>query len=467
MSWRAAALLAIVGWGSFGFGAVYPWAFVPLFTACGIVGLAMLVRGRPSQSQRFLITVPLALVAAAIALQLVPLSDRALEWISPHTHLVLSQYDVGYAAALSENRSVSHALSIEPGATVRALGAFVALSLLLMGAAVSLTPGDARAITRGIAAIGAVIAFEGILQQSAAPGRIYGLWRPVQGGVHFGPFVNRNHFAGWMLMAIPLAIGELGERAAPVVRQMRQGWLATFKWVQSVDGNVTMLLCFGIVLMISALVLAMSRSGIALLIVTLVAWAQAMRRSHTRAIRTAFAMYLILAVAVGIVLVGPEALAFRFAGQDALTWGGRREPWSDALGVAGRFPLTGFGLNAYGTAMLFYQGSSASVHYSEAHNDYLQLLADGGALVAVPAGLAVLAVGAAIRQRIRKSHACERSYWLRVGAAIGLLAIALQEIVDFSLQIPGNAALFVVVCAVALHTDSPAIPTGARGSNCE
>jgi len=33
----------------------------------------------------------------------------------------------------------------------------------------------------------------------------------------------------------------------------------------------------------------------------------------------------------------------------------------------------------------------------------------------------------------------------------GLTAIALQETVDFSLQMPGNAALFAVVCAIALH----------------
>ena len=343
-----------------------------------------------------------------------------------------------------------------PARPVRALGAFAGLSLLLMGTAVALTPSDARAIGRGIALIGAVIAFEGILQRSVAPGRIYGLWRPVQGGALFGPFVNRNHFAGWMLMAIPLAIGELRGRAAHGVRQIRQGWLATFRWIQSIDGNATMLLCFTVLLMISSLVLAMSRSGIVLLIGALVAWAHAMRRSHTRAFRMAFAVYLVLAVAVGIALVGPEAVAFRFAGQDALTWGGRREPWRDALGVAALFPLTGFGLNAYGTAMLFYQESSAAVHYSAAHNDYLQVLADGGALVAVPACLAILGIAAAVRQRIGESHAFGHSYWLRVGAATGLVAIALQEIVDFSLQIPGDAALFIVACAVALHADDPA-----------
>ena len=42
-------------------------------------------------------------------------------------------------------------------------------------------------------------------------------------------------------------------------------------------------------------------------------------------------------------------------------------------------------------------------------------------------------------------------WWLRRGAVTGLIAIALQETVEFSLQMPGNAVLFALLCAVALH----------------
>jgi hypothetical protein len=43
------------------------------------------------------------------------------------------------------------------------------------------------------------------------------------------------------------------------------------------------------------------------------------------------------------------------------------------------------------------------------------------------------------------------TYWIRRGAAVGLVAVALQELVEFSLQMPGNAFLFAVLCAIALH----------------
>ena len=38
-------------------------------------------------------------------------------------------------------------------------------------------------------------------------GKVYGFWTTQMGGSPFGPFVNKNHFAGWMLLALPLTLG--------------------------------------------------------------------------------------------------------------------------------------------------------------------------------------------------------------------------------------------------------------------
>jgi hypothetical protein len=60
------------------------------------------------------------------------------------------------------------------------------------------------------------------------------------------------------------------------------------------------------------------------------------------------------------------------------------------------------------------------------------------------------AFAALVRRRFREETSAT-TYWLRVGAVTGITAIALQETVEFSLQMPGNAALFAVVCAIAIH----------------
>ena len=101
-----------------------------------------------------------------------------------------------------------------------------------------------------------------------------------------------------------------------------------------------------------------------------------------------------------------------------------------------------------------YQSGSRDVHFQEAHNDYLQLAAEGGMLLAVPIAAAVVLFVAAVRKRMRED-ADRMTSWIRFGALAGILAIAAQSAVEFSLQMPGNAAMFVVLAAISLHYSAP------------
>jgi hypothetical protein len=71
--------------------------------------------------------------------------------------------------------------------------------------------------------------------------------------------------------------------------------------------------------------------------------------------------------------------------------------------------------------------------------------------VCLPAiGVAAVFV-AGVRRRLTSTDDDEMTFWLRRGAVAGLLAAAAQSCVEFSLQMPGNAVLFVVLAAMALH----------------
>src|SRR5262249_18896780 len=91
------------------------------------------------------------------------------------------------------------------------------------------------------------------------------------------------------------------------------------------------------------------------------------------------------------------------------------------------------------------------LHFQEAHNDYLQIAAEGGLLVGLPALASLLIFAWHVRRRFQEAPKDGTTYWLRVGAVIGLVAIGLQSLFEFSLQMPGNAALFAVLVAIALH----------------
>jgi O-antigen ligase len=124
--------------------------------------------------------------------------------------------------------------------------------------------------------------------------------------------------------------------------------------------------------------------------------------------------------------------------------------WRDTAAIIRDFPVVGTGFGGYGTAMLVYQTSGRQSIYVQAHNEYLQVLAEGGALVAVPAGIVLALVLASVRHRLRGRDDLA-TYWLRAGAIAGLAGIAAQSLMEFSLQMPGNTLMFAFLLAVALH----------------
>jgi len=133
------------------------------------------------------------------------------------------------------------------------------------------------------------------------------------------------------------------------------------------------------------------------------------------------------------------------------TAGGRLGIWRDTLDMARRSPWTGQGLNSYGTATIVFQSGTRTLHNREAHNDYLQLAAEGGLLVCVPALIALGVIAWHIRERFREAPDSGTTYWARVGAVVGLASIAAQAIFEFSLQMPANALFCALLLALALH----------------
>jgi O-antigen ligase len=449
LSWTRGLSLAAVAWGALAFGAVYPWAYWPLALACATTGLLGLF-ARAAAPRAILKTPAIALVvfAAAVLLQLVPVPVQVLSRISPAASPTLRAYSISFAGGL-EHR---HALSIEPAATWTALGLFVAFAVLLLGTTRALSITGARRLVEGITILGVVLALVGIIQSPLFAGRIYGFWIPqMSGAMPFGPFVNRNHFAGWMLMGLPLALGLLCAAMVKGMRGVRRGWRHKLLWLASPDASRLILIAGAALVMALSLALTLSRSGISAMAFSLLlaGWfvTRSLQSSRRKTVAIVYLLLLAVAVAGG---VGTDTIAKRFS-TTAEQFEDRRGAWEDAATIASAFPVVGTGLGTYGVATLQYQRHELTNHYDQAHNDYLQLLAEGGVLLTIPAGLLIGALTLATRQRARETVVGSTAYWLRAGAITALIAIALQESVDFSLQIPGNAALFVVVCAIAMH----------------
>ena len=443
----AAAVLAVC-WGAFSFGAAYPWAYWPLAALCvavGISGLRLCEDGVTGVSRPLLFA--LGSVALAIGAQVIPLPMPLVERVSPAVPSILARTDFAYGAGLMS----SHPLSIDPSATAVALALYVSFALLLVGLTRVFAVDHVRRTVEALTLVAVAVALAGIVQKPLYAGRVLGIWEPQSGGNPFGPFVNKNHFAGWMLMVLPLTLALLCAGLEQGMRGLRAGWRYKVLWLSSPEANRLVLLGAAAMLMVLSLVLTMSRSGMSALATSLLmtGWVVA-RGLKGRWRRAALMAYLVLLIVTTIAWVGADAIIARFSEASWSEFNNRRGAWSDALSVSADFRLSGVGVNGYATAARFYQSHNVESFFGEAHNDYLQLMAEGGVLVGVPAAICAVLLLRDVRRR-GKEDSSSTTWWLRRGALMGLLAIGLQETVEFSLQMPGNAVIFAVLCAIALH----------------
>ena len=445
-------VVAAVAWGALAFGGVYPWAFWSLAVLCAGLGLwAIFSLEAWTDARVRSLAIALAAVALAIGIQAVALPYAIVIRLSPAIDMFFHQFRLIYHPAELQS------LSLNQSSTVTALALFVAMALFLVG----LTRGIRRVglewLAVQILGFGVALAVVGVVQrafmQEPADTLIYGFWRPVRPGTPFGPYINRNHFAGWMVMALPLVMGYSCGVVAKLAPSPERGWL---RWLTSEEAGRPLLLAVCLLVMGMALTLTESRSGIASFAVAMLVMAAFIaRRVESRRVRLAATGYVLALVVAAVVWAGAGSTYARFelASDDI---GGRVGAWRDTLGIIRDFPVFGTGVGAYRQAMLVYQTQGRERVFAQAHNDYLQVVAEGGLLVVIPVLVLLTIVIRTIVRRLTSGDDDTMTSWIRAGAVAGLVGIAAQSVVEFSLQLPGNRPMFVLLLALALHR--PAAP---------
>jgi O-antigen ligase len=370
---------------------------------------------------------------------------------------MLLEQDLLYAG-----QRLGHPLSIDPAATAAAAGFMAVFLLFSLGLAAELsrpTPRPAGATTgarpqtalfvlcRNIALVAAGVAVMALFQAATFNGRIYGFWMPEGGSTNvFGPFVNRNHFAGWMALATCLAGGCLGAYASRTRWRGGAEWRRVLLWLESTEGTRVALVTTAIAVMGIAVVWSLSRSGI-------VAYAAGMgllvvAGGRIQSGRRRIAALLTLVVAGSVLWRDTGVLAHWFGRSETLAW--RIALWKDSLAPLSDFAFLGSGLNTYEKVMLGYPLQHPWINPVHAHNEYLQMAIEGGLLAAGPFVLMLLAIAREMLARVRDEQSPER-YWIRLGAIAGLMAAVVQAGADFSMRLPGVAMLASVLVAIAMH----------------
>ncbi|MFN0083859.1 MAG: O-antigen ligase family protein [Blastocatellia bacterium] len=373
------------------------------------------------------------------------------------------------SVAWTDASGTRQSLSMDVEATRRTTLALVALLAISVVAANALATSlqdreRLRRLAKAVSLYGLALALFGILRHFAFKGGI--LWLGTIGSETLsGTFVNRDHFAGYleMLIGIPVAL--------IVTRCVR--------------GEERYLYGVAAVMMGVALIFTLSRGGMISLVAEMIFIAamsvSVLRRNDPRISYGASAATsplehamgasavggILLAIALGVAWIGAEPIINRIAtGGTNRTDFSKARPfedlrlviWKDTLRMVSEHPVSGIGLGAFPTVYPMYtQNPGMHGVIAEAHNDYLQILADGGIIGGALAAWFLLILFRAIGQGLRSRDSLLAGLSLGFGA--GTLGLLTHSMFDFNLHLPSHALLFLIFSAIvsqiAMLADQP------------
>jgi O-antigen ligase len=268
----------------------------------------------------------------------------------------------------------------------------------------------------------------------APNGRLYWTWASEQGGAIYGPYVNRNHYAGLMEMLTPF----------PLV-------LAATRFT---EGNRKIVVAGVAALMAASIFLSGSRGGMAAFVAQMLVLSVLLVRKREGSWKQPLMLGAFLAVVIGfLVWIGGNELTRRLVSihseaREEINGGVRFSIDRDCLRMALKKPFLGWGLGAFPIVYPEFRSFYTTFFVNEAHNDYLQLL--------VETGLAGFSIAAWFLVLVFRQAAGKLKNWtetatgaMTMAALLGCVGILVHSFLDFNLQIPANAALFYVLCAIA------------------
>ncbi len=266
-----------------------------------------------------------------------------------------------------------------------------------------------------------------------------------------GTYVNRNHYAGFLEMAIPLALmwgGAIWKKPRQSAPDQRHQGVPFFTAVQSGVLLATGALIFlGVTISLSRMGFLASLAGI-----TVVALGWMMGRHRGSRHRSTKWWWLVPALVPILLtlLVATNGLILRFGDVPStgeISSDGRLLIWKDTAHLAWAYKWTGCGLGALEHGLYPFRTSLAEYTIDFAHNDYLQILAELGPIGALLlAGLAIFI----FRRLLFVVLSPMSKHWaVALGLLGSLLAIALHSFADFNLYIPANGLTLAWIAGVA------------------
>ncbi|GAK54785.1 O-antigen polymerase involved in exopolysaccharide biosynthesis [Candidatus Vecturithrix granuli] len=280
----------------------------------------------------------------------------------------------------------------------------------------------------------------GLFQYLQGATTVLGYETPNIGTVN-ATYFNHNHFAGFLILVIPIALGLLFG-AAHLEKKF----------------FVFILLA----LLGATLVLTLSRGGLLSFFLSsgFFGFCLSIKHiQHSDSWRKYLVVLLVLMICIGfyVAWIGISPIAHRslfetfFPNRMTVEEEIRFQLWKNALPLIKEFPLFGSGLGTFHDVFLRYRPESLAQERQafHAHNDYLELLIEMG----IPGLLLALWAMSRVYHYVLASYFQTKDPLLAslaLGGLTSCTAIWIHSFFDFNLQIPANALLFYIILAMTI-----------------
>ena len=298
------------------------------------------------------------------------------------------------------------------------------------------------------------LAFEALVQKFISPQMIYGFkhipasaW---QGAL--GPWVNPNQYAGFMVMVSPLFLA-LFFYLLPALKKNASSKTYILTALTSRGANLRLLLVFFLALILSSIFLSHSRGGV-LSVCLAVFLFYVFSVPHKSLTKQRFPFLLIISL-IGIALLcNWNSILRKFSSTISLHNGigiqdGRLQVWQDSLRIIYDFPLTGAGFGTFHDLFPAYKSFSDIYSYMHAHNDYLELLTDGGIIAFCLGGWFIVSMYSTVWKQL-KHRQDPYAFLLTIGALSGISGMLFYSLTDFNLHNGANGLYFFFLCGLAV-----------------
>lgn len=413
------------------------WGFIAEYSA-KIIGVVMLLiiifsesyKGKVAKAHWFFII----LCASVALLYLIPLPQFLWEIIPGRENYVeVSQFAQGQSL---------HSLSVIPRLTENSITMLIPIFAVFLGT-LSLHSKQLQKVIWLVFAVGAVQALIGLFQYFSGTGLPFlGIENLAKNAT--GTFVNRDHYAGFLELVLPLSLGVMIQSYN---RPNHKNRLQLGSKIYSKQFFVLIALSF---IVMFAIFYSRSRMGILLATFTVFLTMFMFAKNQNKWLKFLLATTFIAVVVAMMSLESIVDIAFRFFMKD-ISEENRFNIYASTLeGISALAPF-GSGPGTFANVFKAFQPNDMQHFINSAHNDYLELIFETGVFgIIIILFFFVLYIQRWMKLDLITSWA-HRFRYTQTAAGIGMLMLLIHGMIDFNFHVDANMLYFSFFAGLFFH----------------